>query len=217
MKSIADEGGTRISTGDKKRKGLVAIPSRRFGPAPRFARFHVWKALWLIGHRSPIGRQRLTAMLGVGEGSVRTIVNFLMAGGLVAADEAGMRLTVEGKRRVEQAGFSVATVNARGLCVGECDVAVLVPGKAPRVRDGLRQRDEAVKAGAAGATTLVFRNGRILMPPETDLDAAYPELARQVRAAFGLKDGDVVVIGSAPDVRAAEDGALAAAVELIED
>jgi hypothetical protein len=54
------------------------------------------------------------------------------------------------------------------------------------------------------------------MPPETDLDAAYPELARQVRAAFGLKEGDVVVIGSAGDLRAAEDGALAAAVDLLD-
>lgn len=206
-----------VPSRDRRRKGLVAVPSSRFGPAPRFQRFHVWKALWLIGHRSPIGRQRLTAMLGVGEGSVRTIVNFLMTDGLVAADEAGMRLTAEGKRRVEQAGFSVATVNARGLCVGECDVAVLLPGKAGKVRDGLRQRDEAVKAGAAGATTLVFTNGRILMPPETDLDATYPELARQVRAAFALREGDVVVIGSAPDLRAAEDGALAAAVDIMDE
>lgn len=133
------------------------------------------------------------------------------------ADESGMRLTAEGCRRVEAAGISVATVNARGLCVGECDVAVLVRGKAFKVRDGLRQRDEAVKAGAAGATTLVFLRGRLLMPPETDMDSSYPELARQVRAAFRLEDEDVVVIGSAPDVRAAEDGAFSASVALMED
>ena len=191
------------------------IPSSQFGPAPRFARFHVWKALWSIGRNGPIGRQRLTGILGLGEGSVRTIVNFLTARGLVRADESGMRLTAKGAREVEAAGFSLATVNARGLCVGECDVAVLVRGRAELVRDGLRQRDEAVKAGAAGATTLVFRGGRLLMPPETDLDSSYPQLARQVRAAFELREGDVIVIGSAGDLRAAEDGALAAVVELI--
>jgi hypothetical protein len=198
-------------------RGAMEIPFSQFGPAPRFARFHVWKALWAIGRNGPIGRQRLTGMLGLGEGSVRTIVNFLMGRGLVRADETGMRLTAKGSREVQAAGFSMATVNARGLCVGECDVAVLVRGKAGNVRDGLRQRDEAVKAGAAGATTLVFRNGRMLMPPETDMDASYPQLARQIRAAFELREGDVVVIGSAGDLKAAEDGALAAAVELITD
>jgi hypothetical protein len=95
-------------------------------------------------------------------------------------------------------------------------VAVLVRGKAKNVKDGLRQRDEAVKAGAAGATTLVFRNGRILMPPETDMDSSYPQLARQIRAAFELREGDVIVIGSAGDLRAAEDGALAASVDLLD-
>ncbi|MBM4248253.1 MAG: DUF4443 domain-containing protein [Euryarchaeota archaeon] len=197
--------------------GLLDIPAGRSGPAPRFARFHVWKALRAIGREGPIGRQRLAAAIGLGEGSVRTIVNFLVARGLVRADEAGMRLTARGERETGAAGLSMATVNARGLCVGECDVAVLARGRAERVRDGLRQRDEAVKAGAAGATTLVFRGGRLLMPPETDLDAEYPHLARQVRAAFELREGDVIVIGSAGDLRAAEDGALAAVVEMLDE
>ena len=193
------------------------MPSRPFGPAPRFARFHIWKALWTIHRRCPIGRQRLTALLGLGEGSVRTIIAFLATEGLVKADVDGMRLTPEGTQRVEGAGFAVATVNARGLCVGECDVAVIVRGRSSRVRDGLRQRDDAVKAGAAGATTLVFHKGRLLMPPETDMDKSYPQLARQVRAAFPLNEEDVIVIGSAPDVRAAEDGAMAAAVDLMDE
>jgi len=201
----------------RRARGPVEIPPSRSGPAPRFAKFHVWKALWAIGRSPPIGRQRLSNILGLGEGSARTIVNFLVERGLVRADEAGMRLTAKGAREVESAGFSMATVNARGLVVGEFDVAVLVRGRAGLVRDGLRQRDEAVKAGAAGATTLVFRGGRLLMPPETDMDTGYPQLARQVRAAFELREGDVIVIGSAGDLRAAEDGALAAAVDLLDD
>jgi len=200
----------------RKGKGALEIPSSQFGPAPRFRRFQVWKALWTIHRSQPIGRQRLTSILGLGEGSVRTVVNFLVDRGLVRADLSGMRLTAKGRRQVDGAGFLMATVNARGLCVGECDVAVLVRGRAKAVRDGLRQRDEAVKAGAAGATTLMFRGGRILMPPETDLDASYPQLARQIRAAFGLREDDVVVIGSAGDLRAAEDGAFAAAVDLLD-
>ena len=163
-----------------------------------------------------MGRQRLTNSLGLGEGSVRTIIGILSEKGLVKADEAGMRLSSAGDKAVQEAGFSVATVNARGLCVGECDVAVLVRGRFGGVRDGLRQRDEAVKAGAAGATTLVYRKGRLFMPPETDLDAGYPMLSRQIRAAFGLHEGDVVIIGSAGELHAAEDGALAAAVDLME-
>jgi len=163
-----------------------------------------------------MGRQRLGEALGLGEGSVRTLVSLLRSRGLIRADERGMRLTSRGLRELEAAGLESSPVSARGLSVSECDVAVRVRGAAGRVRDGLRQRDEAVMAGAEGATTLVVRGGRLLMPPETDIDSSSPELAGQVRRAFQLMEGDAIVIGSARSRRAAEDGALAAAVDLME-
>ncbi len=187
----------------------------RFGPAPRFRRFHLWKALLELGRAGPLGRQRLSERLGLGEGSARTLVGVLVSKGLVRADERGMRLTARGRRELESADLDIAAVQAHGVCVSERSVAVLVRGAAARVRDGLRQRDEAVMAGADGATTLVFRRGRLIMPPETDIDSSHPELSRELKELFNLREGDAIVIGSARGSREAEDGALAAAVDLM--
>ncbi|MEM2869999.1 MAG: DUF4443 domain-containing protein [Thermoplasmata archaeon] len=163
-----------------------------------------------------MGRQRLSEVLGLGEGSVRTLLSFLRSRNLLVIDKVGVRLNERGIRELEATGLKTASVNARELSVGECDVAVRVRGAARRVKDGLRQRDAAVMAGADGATTLVFRGGRLLMPPKTDIESSCPELAKEVRAAFELEEGDAIVIGSARSRRAAEDGAIAAAVDLIE-
>lgn len=170
----------------------------------------------VLGRKGRIGRQRLSEALGLGEGSVRTLLSLLRSRNLVVVDEGGVRLSAKGLRELEAAGLESASVNARELSVGECDVAVRVRGVANLVRDGLRQRDEAVMAGAEGATTLILRGGRLVMPPKTDIDTSCPELAREVRAAFELREGDAIVIGSARSRRAAEDGALAAAVDLID-
>lgn len=190
------------------------MPSR-FGPAPRFRAFHLWKALLELSRVGPLGRQRLSERLGLGEGSARTLVRALVSWGLVRTDARGMRLTARGRRELQRAHLGLAAVRARGICVGERSVAVHVRGAASRVRDGLRQRDEAVMAGADGATTLVLRGGRLIMPPETDIDSSCPELSRQLRAAFDLRDGDAIIIGSARVSRRAEDGALAAAIDLM--
>jgi hypothetical protein len=80
------------------------------------------------------------------------------------------------------------------------------------VRLGCEQRDEAVRAGAVGATTLVVDEGRIVFPG----DVEFPEqtLVAPLRNYFRMDDGDVIIIGSAFTYDAAERGAVTAALSL---
>ena len=50
------------------------------------------------------------------------------------------------------------------ITVSEHNSAVLVRGMASKINKGIEQRDAAIIAGARGATTLLYDEGRLFMP-----------------------------------------------------
>jgi len=178
------------------------------GPLPRFAEAHVRRSLELIAKHKAIGRKRLAEELGVGEGSVRTILSQLKRQGLIRSSGGGHELTSKGRRELGRAGKFVE-VDAGDLTVGEVDIATLIKGAASKVKRGIEQRDEAIKAGAEGATVLIFRNGRLRFPDGFFKIAN--ETAERLMASLEPEDGDVIIIGTASDAVKAEAGARAAA------
>ena len=47
------------------------------GHAARFANLHVWKTIYIIEENKIISRKNLSKKVGVGEGSIRTILSIL--------------------------------------------------------------------------------------------------------------------------------------------
>ncbi|NYT12347.1 MAG: DUF2111 domain-containing protein [Methanomassiliicoccales archaeon] len=80
---------------------------------------------------------------------------------------------------------------------------------------GCDQRDEAVRAGAAGATTLVFRDGELSFPG----DSQHPpkEQLRPLVEAFEIEENDVIIVGSGLSYDVAERGAVSASLALGSD
>jgi hypothetical protein len=70
-------------------------------------------------------------------------------------------------------------------------------------------------AGAEGATTMVVMGGKLVVPPDYILDDHDPALTEKLRGIFNLRDGDAIIVGTASNVAKAEDGALAAAFDLL--
>ena len=60
------------------------------------------------------------------------------------------------------------------LTLGKHNCAVLVKGMAHRIKMGCEQRDEAVRAGAVGATTLFVKDGQIVFPGDEDFPTRRP-------------------------------------------
>jgi hypothetical protein len=90
-----------------------------------------------------------------------------------------------------------------------------VTGMKESVKYGLEQRDAAIMAGASGATTLVFIWNSLTMPgTHEDVSKNDPSI-RSSLSKMDLKDGDVIIIGSADEKIKAELGARAAALELV--
>jgi predicted transcriptional regulator len=174
--------------------------------------FHIWKAYQVIDTAGPVGRKALADILQIGEGSVRTILDKMIREGCVENTRRGAMLTERGKKRLAQSGIDVRPVDVSGLTLAKQNCAVLVKGQAEAVKLGCEQRDEAVRAGAVGATTLIARGSKLVVPGSEDFpdqDAIAP-----LRHAFELDDGDVVILGSAFTYEAAEKGAVSAALSL---
>ncbi len=96
---------------------------------------------------------------------------------------------------------------------------VLVKGCGERVHSGMEQRDAAIQIGRNGATTIVVRKGRFIMPgfeKGVDIDKQYPHDAGKIRRLLDPEEGDALIIGSEESSQAAEEAAWVAASTLFE-
>ena len=180
---------------------------RAVGPLPRFAEVHIRETLDLIEKYGRVGRKQLAEKLGVGEGSMRTILNMLKKQSLITSSRGGHALTAKGKHFIGKP-LEFVRVDAGDLTVGEVDVATIVRGASAKIKRGIEQRDEAIKAGANGATALVFKAGKLQFP---DGFRGVDKKFEKSIETFGLRNGDVLIIGTGRDAIKAEAGARAAA------
>jgi predicted transcriptional regulator len=188
------------------------------GKAPYFIEAHIVKALMIIG-RKPVGRVNLAKALGLGEGSIRTLIKHLEKAGLIETSREGMVLTGSGQELVSTVKSRISEIidiPKSALTVDAFNVALAVRGAADSVKAGLEQRDVAIKVGAQGATTLIFSDGRLSMPSTNeDVFKKLPKIRDTIISKLKPKEDDIVVIGSARDELTAELGAIAAALETL--
>ena len=193
------------------------IDRPKFGPLFRFSDYHVYKTLSLLSDGRRKGRKALADRIGVGEGSMRTIVEYLRDEGYVDISQTGIKISRKGQDFLSRIPLVIYRLDASDMVpAGPAEaVAVLVKGMAYKIKSGMEQRDQAIKAGADGATTVIVKDGHLTVPVDFDLDKERPESARAIRDQFDLNDGDVVIVGIASDLNKAEEGALTAAFEIL--
>ncbi|HTY46756.1 MAG TPA: DUF4443 domain-containing protein [Methanomassiliicoccales archaeon] len=192
---------------------LVDLP--KYGPLHRFADYHVYRTLLALADGRRRGRKQLAEAVGLGEGSMRTIVEYLRDKGHIDVKQTGIKISPRGAEFVKQMPVKLERLEPSSISLGTRNVAVQVKGKAKKIGLGIEQRDAAIKAGADGATTIVVSGGKLVIPPDYFVDRETPEIAYDLRRHFLLNEGDVVIIGTARTYDRAEDGALAAAFELL--
>ena len=191
------------------------------GPTPVYTQVHVSRTLLCIGDEGPIGRIELSRKVGLGEGAVRTVIRHLVKAKVVATERDGCVLTPRGLNlyRILRLKLSKPyAINARQLALDKASAAVLVKGVAGSVKRGIEQRDAAVRAGATGACTLIFRSGKLFMPMGEQGEWALglnELLFQEIQQAFTPGNNDVITIASAPTAEMAEHCVIAAALTLI--
>ena len=191
------------------------------GRAPQFIEAHVIKALMTLSQESPIGRIKLAKTLGLSEGSIRTLIKHIEKEGLIRTSREGIALTTSGHRLMSSLKSRIGPVTEiprSPLTVGAYNTAILIKAAADAVKTGVEQRDAAIKIGAKGATTLVFSQGRLIMPlVEEDVLKEGPKIREKMLSELKPEENDVIVIGSADTKLTAEYGAITAALETLKN
>ncbi|MBN2517581.1 MAG: DUF4443 domain-containing protein [Candidatus Altiarchaeota archaeon] len=182
------------------------------GAPPKFMEAHVNWVFWKIASKEPMGRKEIVKETGLGEGSIRTILEKLDEYGLVKSAKIGRTLSDDGKKVRDSLRkiVEVRRIDQLKMSKGSKNVAVLVKGSSNKIKTGMEQRDAAIRIGRGGVTTLLYKKGKLIMPGFGDdmvLDKKYPEDSKAILDAIEPQDGDVIVIGSEDSNQKAEEAA----------
>jgi predicted transcriptional regulator len=201
-------------------KKIIKAFEKSKGPNPLFSFLDILNVLEIIWKMKIIGRQKLSIETGLGEGSIRTIIKWLKKLNLIESTKLGCKLTKRGTRLIQEIKSKIGPtipVSKSFLAIGDSNVGILVKKAGEKVKNGIEQRDAAIKAGAIAATTLIFRKKSLILPSiSNSVNKEWPKLAEEIYRIFQPKENDVIIICSAKNKLLAERGAKAAAWSLIE-
>lgn len=192
---------------------IMEVP--QFGPMFRFNDASIYWALHLLSDGRRVGRKKLAESVGIGEGSMRRIIDTLKERNFIIVKQTGITITKAGQTFLNQIPIRVIDVELGASAVGDYSQGILVMGVAEKVFNGMQQRDAGIKVGAIGCTTVVIRGGVLMIPPDWNIDEKDPELASKIRTATGITPNDVIIVGSANKKTTAIEAAINAAFELI--
>ncbi len=193
---------------------IMEVP--QFGPMFRFSDANIYWALHLLSDGRRMGRKNLADLIGIGEGSMRRIIDTLKEWDFILVKQTGISITKSGLAFLNQIPIKVVNVPALpGSVVGDCWQGILVLGVSDKIHNGMQQRDAGIKVGGYGCTTIIIRDGNLMIPPDWIFDERDPELAYLIRKETGITQSDVLIIGAGDSQSIAVEAALNAAFELI--
>ena len=193
-------------------KALTKVASK-YAPSRglSFGVVHIFKTLQLIDRDDHVSRDQLCRELGLGEGSIKTLIKHLKMSNLIKTSNRGTTMTERGQAIFSELIASMPAERQLPRCsvaLGKFNHAVLIKELSYAVKSGIEQRDAAIKVGGIGATTLLFVDNRFVMPAAGRLqDSLKKDPDTRTLLIEGLKpeQGDVVIVGSADtDRRTAE-------------
>jgi uncharacterized protein DUF4443/transcription factor-like protein len=189
-----------------------------------FGVVHIFKTLQLMDRDGHVGREQLCKELGLGEGSIKTLVKHLKMNNLVKTSNRGTRMTERGQAIFSELIASMPAEKSLPRCsvaLGRFNHAVLIKELGYAVKSGIEQRDAAIKVGGIGATTLLYIDNKFVMPTagrSQDSLRKDADIRSLLLDGLNPEQGDIIIVGSADtDRRTAELAAKNAALFTIVD
>lgn len=176
--------------------------SSRYAPSRilSFNSAHVFKTLQLIEMKGNVSRSLLIDQLQLGEGSIKTLIKHLKMEKMITTTNKGTVMSEKGKKILEEVKKYICSESELPKCsisIGEYNYAVLLKNFRVAVKQGIEQRDIAIKMGAKGATTLCYKNGKFLIAGSS-YNALKEEKSIENLLNKNLRpvNEDIVIIGS---------------------
>jgi len=189
---------------DNMFKGLIDVRAS-------YSPVHIVKILFLLSEK-PMGRFQLMKEMEMGEATIKTLIKRLKKNKLIKSSTKGNVLTEKGNELLKKILMKVSKpikIDTSDYTVGKYNTAILVKNSSEKVKFGVEQRDEAIKIGADGATTLIYSNNKLIFP---GCNRKITELEKTLRQNFKIENGDVIVIGSGPTKKISEEASIKVAL-----
>ncbi len=178
------------------------------GNTPNFTKIDILRCF--LKFHDNVSRQQLAKELSLGEGTVRTILSILKSKRLLESTKKGHFLSRAGAKALNEILERISVpkrVSIENLYPEFNKMGVVVKG-VKELGSLYKIRDIAVRSGADGAVILKY-DGKLLAP---ESDTSYRGLEKD----FNFKSNDVLVVAFSSEIKLAESGALAIAIELNE-
>lgn len=160
-----------------------------------------------------IGRKILSNKIGISEGSMRTLLNYLKKQGIVVSTHKGHSLTSSGDKIIEgflnfaSFPFEISLPDmAQDRCVG-----IVLRNASKKIKKGIEERDIAIREGCKGAFIFLYTNNEFKFPSIDVSILDYPishEYLNNIARQKNLNEGDVIVVCFADNCITAENGAI---------
>ena len=176
--------------------------SGRYAPSRvlSFDMVHVFKALQLMENRGHVSRDLLCQELVLGEGTIKTLLKHLKMHGMIKSTNAGTKMTSKAITIFSELLSHIPeemNLPKCSIALGKFNYGVLLKQFSFAIKSGVEQRDSAIKMGALGATTMLFKDGKFVMP-DTNYDSLKkePYIYSLLIEKLKPEDKDIIIIGS---------------------
>jgi len=180
---------------------------------------HVFKAFQLMEKYGRVSRDLLLQETDLGEGSIKTLVKHLKMQELVETSNAGMWMSEKGKKlfsKLTEVIPSEMNIPKCSIGLGKYNHVILLKELESEIGSGIEQRDSAIKMGAVGAITLIYREGKFFMPGRNqDSLRSNPEIRKLIVEKLRPGNNDVLIIVSADKKKTAEFAAKTTALQTV--
>jgi len=191
------------------------------GPTPAFNEAHVIKAVEIIADHKIVGRTTLSNELELGIGTTRTVLKHLKRWDYIVSSKLGFTLSQNGKKLLHQIKSKISQrvqVPNTPLAVGPVVVALIVKNVGHKVNRGIEQRNTAIRAGASGATTLIFCDSKLIIPSQKKHSSkGLKQIQKVLNTELNPQENDAIILGSGINLINAEIGAIMAAIKLLKN
>lgn len=188
------------------------------GAHPSFSEVHLIRTIIALQTRT--GRKKLLRKIGIGEGSMRTILNKLKKRGFIDSTKKGHKLTVSGLECLDKylkkftAPFKIY---AEDIVEGR-KAGIIARNVSGKITTGVRERDTAVRMGALGALVLKYDAAlnKLKFPDDVPSVDDFPGFKSEIENLdIDFNPGDVLVVAFSDDCSVSENAALEIALALV--
>ncbi len=181
----------------------------------RFTDADAFLLLEMVSRNHGMSRRELSRSLGLGEGSVRTLVEKLKESDLLCVKQTGITIRPQGSEILRSLGMRTVEISVGEYVMGDHQFGAIVNDSSEKVFNGIDQRNIVIRAGGEGCTTWINRDGRTIMLPDWDVDIHDPSLSKTIRDNAKMGDGDVLIVAGGDTERVAMISAVTAALDLV--